>query len=267
MAPASSPGRPCGAWALLWLGGGALVVWIPLLLADSLPWASTSTSPSSLVAPPVGATSAPLSESEPPVASLPQAPTTIGARPKPLLHKKRPTSSTIAPLPPQRVESAKPEALATPALPPAAAGHQHPLPGSVLLGGPLTLESLQEKPMVPAARIEQALRARSADRLSAVPPRWRPTMEALIQGQGQVLPTLVVHLPMPHLKKQEDYPMAIRSDGVDVPPVALSELSRQALERWAKRQKPTSPGSVRPVMVVLDPLAAEARPNGRSADD
>ena len=31
--------------------------------------------------------------------------------------------------------------------------------------------------MVPAARLEQTLRARSADRLSAVPLHWRPTME------------------------------------------------------------------------------------------
>jgi hypothetical protein len=121
--------------------------------------------------------------------------------------------------------------------------------------------------MVPAARIEQALRARSADRLAAVPLHWRATMEALIQGQQRVLPTEVFHLPVSHLMKAEDYPMVVKADGVAETPVILSELSRQALERWAERQSPTPQGSVRPVMVVLEPLAAEPLPSRRSADD
>jgi len=278
MAAASSPGRRSGTLALLSLGGVTATIWISLLLADSLPWASTARAPSSLRAPSAGPTAAPRYQHEPMVANLAQAPSPLGARPKTLLHSKRPVSSTITPLPPQRLESAKPEALDKRASPqatakaaeaeaaaPAPAG-QHTLPGSLLLGGPLNLASLQEKPMVPAARIEQALRARSGDRLSAVPPQWRPTMEALIQGQEKVLPTEVVHLPAPHLKKREDCPIAVRSDGVAIPPLTLSELSRQALERWAKRQSLPPPGSVRPVMVVLEPLSAEPRPGGRSAD-
>jgi hypothetical protein len=36
-----------------------------------------------------------------------------------------------------------------------------------------------------------------------------------------------------------------------------SPPSRQALERWAERQSPTPQGTVRPVVVVLEPLAAE----------
>jgi len=276
MAPASSHGRPSRPWALIWLGGGAAAIWIPLLLANSLPWESTDRAPSSLVTPSAGPTTASRPQLYPKVANLAQAPSPLGARPKTLLHSKRPVSSTITPLPPQRLESAKPEALAKLAFPQATAeakaaeakaADQNPLPGSLLLGGSLTLASLQEKPMVPAARIEQALRARSGDRLSAVPPQWRPTMEALIQGQEKVLPTEVVHLPAPHLKKREDCPIAVRSDGVAIPPLTLSELSRQALERWAKRQSPTLQGSVRPVMVVLEPLSAEPRPGGRSADD
>jgi hypothetical protein len=223
--------------------------------------------PSSLTAPAVGPTSAPASQPEPLVAA--RAPAPIGTRPRPLLHKKPPVvASTIAPLPPQRLETSKPEALARPDLPqasatPAAAPGQGPLPGSLLLGGPLTLASLQEKPMVPAARIEQALRDSSTERLSSVPSHWRLTMETMIQGQERVLPTEVVHLPAPHLNKPENYPMAVRSDGVAVPPVILSELSRQALERWAKRQSPTPRGSVRPVMVVLEPLITETRPSKR----
>jgi hypothetical protein len=174
-----------------------------------------------------------------------------------------------APLPPQQQGwAAEPEILAAPEAPeapeaPAAAAlvpgrsQNKPLPGSVLLGGPLTLASLQEKPMVPAARLEQTLRARSADRLSAVPLHWRPTMEALIQGKNQVMPAEVVRLPAPHLKEPEEYPMAVQPDGVAETPVNPSAPSRQTLERWAERQNPTPQGTVRPVVVVLEPLAAE----------
>jgi hypothetical protein len=135
-----------------------------------------------------------------------------------------------------------------------------PLPGSLLLGGPLTLASLQEKPMVPAARIEQALRASAADRLSAVPLHWRHSMQALVKGSDHVLPAEVVRLPAPHLKEPEEYPMAVQADGVAETPVNPSAPSRQALERWAERQSPTPQGTVRPVVVVLEPLAVEPTP-------
>jgi hypothetical protein len=125
--------------------------------------------------------------------------------------------------------------------------------------------------MVPAARVEQALRATAADRLSAVPHHWRPTMEALIQtsatGKKEVLPAEVVHLPAPHLQTREEYPLAMKSDGVAETTVTPSAPSRQALERWAERQSPTPEGSVRPVMVVLEPLAAEPQPTGQSAEE
>jgi hypothetical protein len=188
------------------------------------------------------------------MASLAAAPLALGVPP-------------ITPLPPQRQASwaAEPEVLAEPEAPAAAAfapgrSRSEPLPGSLLLGGPLTLASLQEKPMVPAARLEQTLRARSADRLSAVPLHWRPTMEALIQGKHQVMPAEVVRLPAPHLKEPEEYPMAVQADGVAETPVNPSPPSRQALERWAERQSPTPQGTVRPVVVVLEPLAAEPAP-------
>jgi len=172
----------------------------------------------------------------------------------------------------QRIEIAKPKVLTTAAAPSVAPtgapsavapapGRQQPLPGSVLLGGPLTLASLHEKPMVPAARIEQALRARSTDRLADVPLPWRPSLEVLIQGQQRVLPAEVVHLPAPHLQTPEAYPMAVQSDGVAETAVTPSAPSRQALARWAERQSPTPQGSVRPVIVVLEPLAAMAQPD------
>ena len=264
----SSPNRPSGPRALFWLGGGAAAVWLPLLLADNHPWQSTTPVSDFLVEPP----STPVKPlPTPTIASLPQPlitklaqpPAALRSRPRPWLNNLRaPVASRRLPSPPQRVESTKAKALVTPFLA-KASPRQQALPGSILLGGPLSLESLQEKPMVPAARIEQALRARSADRLSAVPDHLRPTMETMIEGEKQVLPAEIVHLPAPHLQKPEEYPMAVQANGVAETPVTPSELSRQALERWAQRQSPTPRGTVRPVTVVLQPLAAESRANER----
>jgi hypothetical protein len=237
--PATTSSRPAAPWALLWLGGMAAAAWVPLLLADALPWGSTARplafsaapTPTPSTTPSSGTTAASLPPPQPLLASLAQPPASFGARSNPWLDGER-----AAEAPPAR---------------------QHALPGSILLGGPLTLASLQEKPMVPAARIEQTLRARSADRLSAVPLHWRPTMEALVQGKHHVMPAEVVRLPAPHLQKPEEYPMAVQADGVAETPVNPSPPSRQALERWAERQSPTPQGTVRPVVVVLEPLAAE----------
>jgi len=266
MAAPSSPPRPCGPWALLWLGGIAAAAWVPLLLVDVLPWATPSapvaSTPAASGTRPSGSTAASLPPPQPFMASLAEPHAhfgALGARPAPWVVRERPS----APLPPQQQAwSAEPEILAAPEAPAAAAftpgrSRNGPLPGSLLLGGPLTLASLHEKPMVPAARLEQTLRARSADRLSAVPLHWRPTMEALVQGKHQVMPAEVVRLPAPHLKEPEEYPMAVQADGVAETPVNPSPPSRQALERWAERQNPTPQGTVRPVVVVLEPLAAE----------
>lgn len=275
MAPPSFSSQPSGPGALFWLWGGSAAVWIPLLLADSHPWASTATASSPLVAPAAGSTAAsPAPRALSSAASLPPPPpqtlvarlrktqVPLAARPSPRLEsaRARPLASRIAPMPFQRVETAKSKAHATSTSAPAPS-RQQPLPGSLLLGGPLSLASLHEKPMVPAARIEQVLRSSSADQLAAVPRHWRPTMAALIQGNNQILPAEVVRIPVPHLQRPEEYPMVVQSDGVAQTPVTPSELSLQALERWAERQSPTPQGSVRPVMVVLEPLAAKLQAN------
>jgi hypothetical protein len=265
----SSPNRPSGPRSLLWLGGGAAAVWLPLLLADNQPWQSSTAPISDFLVEPPSTPVKPLptptiaSLPKPVVTKLAQAPAALRSRPSPWLKNLRPPVASLRlPSPPQRVEPTTAKALVTPFLA-KASPRQQALPGSILLGGPLSLESLQEKPMVPAARIEQALRARSDDRLSAVPDHLRSTMETMIEGEKQVLPAEVVHLPAPHLQKPEEYPMAVQANGVAETPVTPSELSRQALERWAQRQSPTPRGTVRPVTVVLQPLAAESRANER----
>jgi hypothetical protein len=111
--------------------------------------------------------------------------------------------------------------------------------------------------MVPAARIEKALRAQAADRLEAAPRHWRPTLRALVQGQERVQPAEVVRVPAPHLSTPEEYPMAVQPDGIAETPVVPSPRSKETLERWAERQSPDPEGGIRPVVVVLEPMAAE----------
>jgi hypothetical protein len=54
--------------------------------------------------------------------------------------------------------------------------------------------------------------------------------------------------------------MALKPDGVAETTVTPPAHSREALERWAERQAPNPEGSVRPVMVVLEPLGPEPEP-------
>ena len=132
-----------------------------------------------------------------------------------------------------------------------------PISGSLLLGGPLGLESLREKPMVPAARLEQVLRERATDRLEAVPPQWRPAMQALLNGPERVLPAEVVRLPAPHLLAPEEYPLVVKSDGIAETTVTPPPRSKATMERWAKNVEASPPGSARPILVVLEPLQAD----------
>lgn len=251
--------QPAGAWALLWLTGIAGCAWLPLLLADSLPWprqetplaASTSTS-----------TAQPLQPSKPQRLE----PAAAAAIPYPAIDVGNPSRESVEPIRPLSPFPSMAMGQTSPELnAPTAA--MAPVSGALLLGGPLGLESLQERPMVPAARVEQALRARAADRLEAVPLRWRPAMRALIKGAERIQPAEVVRLPAPHLTAPEEYPMAVKPDGVAETTVPPSPASKERLEQWAERQTPAAADSVRPVMVVLEPLGADPLPVAAPTDE
>ncbi|MFN9531195.1 MAG: hypothetical protein ACK575_07065 [Cyanobacteriota bacterium] len=248
--------RPAAPWALFWLGAVASGLWLPLLVSESVPWPRqprTMGSPTLVAQPPGPPTPISL------LARLPQTPPPSMGSPNlpaaPPLNERERLRQPIS-MASENLESSAalrqqdPEG---PAVTPA-------LSGALQLGGPLGLETLKEKAMVHAARLEQLVRARSADRLFAVPPHWRPAMRALLHGQQRVLPAEVVRVPAPHLKTAEEYPMALKPDGVAETTVTPPAHSREALERWAERQAPNPEGSVRPVMVVLEPLGPEPEP-------
>jgi hypothetical protein len=252
----NASGQPAAPWALLWLGTFGTITWAPLLLMEKLPQPMRSTGDANPLAVAVP------KQFLPPVSPLPSRPR---ARLAAMPTEDRPNPAGSLPL--NGVEGLRqPKAWAvrttasttvdlardaTPLVP------TTPISGSLLLGGPLGLESLREKPMVPAARVEQALRDSAADRLAVVPPQWRPAMQALLQGPERVLPAEVVRLPAPHLKDPEEYPLVVKSDGIAETTVTPPPRSKATMERWAKNVEASPPGSARPILVVLEPLQAD----------
>lgn len=271
--PKTSRPPQAGPWALLWLSGIAGCAWLPLLLADNMPWPRQALPVVATTPPSLASTGAP---------AIPFSPT---GQPWHSADSLEPNQAAgkgtwaVEEGPIRQARSWRPMAVNDPApdreLPLTSfssspsdnrpeTNQKSPVSDAVLLGGPLGLESLKERPMVPAARLEQALRAQSSDRLEAVPLRWRPAMKALIKDAPRVLPAEVVRVPAPHLKAPEEYPMAVKSDGIAETTVTPSPASKERLERWAERQTASPENSVRPVMVVLEPLETEPNASGDS---
>jgi len=232
--PAS--GQPAAPWALLWLGAFAAATWAPLFLVERL--AQPNLTPGD--AAPVAASipGPPL----PPVGPLPSRP---------------PLHGVEALRQPKAWAALRPSGTTAEIAGDTAPAATTPISGSLLLGGPLGLESLRETPMVPAARLEQAFRNRAANRLEAVPPQWRPAMQALLSGPERVLPAEVVRLPAPHLKTPEEYPLVVKADGIAETNVTPPPRSKETMERWAQKLQASPPGSARPVLVVLEPMQAD----------
>jgi hypothetical protein len=269
--PRPDAGSPT-PWALLWFGGMAACAWVPLLLSErSLPVHSP----------------AHRSHRESAIAGYQATQTHPFSRKFPILSHQHDDSagrSTLQSLaahnPKERLDGISRQ---EGPIPHDAGFHLHPggapqpdpsawlqeisaPPGSILLGGPLGLESLQEKAMVPAARTERALRIINADRLSAVPSHWRAAMQTLVKGSHHVLPAEIVRLPSPRITAAEEYPMVVKSDGIAETIVTPSPDSKQDLERWAERQAPVPAGSLRPVMVILEPIKTEIQINTLEQD-
>ncbi len=252
--PASPPAAP---WALLWLGAIAAGAWLPLLLVDQQPRGALQANASPPFLPtPLTTRSHPLLAPIPGIASDSGA--SFGPAPRPRASERFEPRTWIA---------SSPESAPAPSPLDAESLLPRPIQGAVLLGGPLGLDSLNEKPMVPAARLEQALRARSTDRLDAVPPTWRAAMRALLQGPDRVLPAEVVRLPAPHLTTPEEYPLVMKADGVAETTVTPPHRSKQALERWARKATLPPTGSAKPLLLVLEPIPPEppsANPQSQS---
>ncbi|MEB3199943.1 MAG: hypothetical protein VKK62_05400 [Synechococcaceae cyanobacterium] len=155
--------------------------------------------------------------------------------------------------------------LRTPAEPPFAFEPQglYPrrLPDSALLLGNLDLSSLDEKPMLPAARVERAVQVASPDPLSVVPRAWKAALASVIKAGERIIPAEIVRLPAPHLSAPEQIPVVLRSGApADSPAAPPSASSRRLVQSWLQRQPSVARGSVRPVVLELEPIAAPTAP-------
>lgn len=254
------PTPAAALWALFWLCATALAVWVPLLLLQHVTTAPRAArrTPAPRNPPKTRRPTLPLAGPAP--ARTPQAPA-----PAPL------PTALAAPAYPAYPTSAYPRLARAstpyiPALFPPAVQSDALEPGELifpsrvrsgtaLLGGPLGLESIGEKAMVPAARTELALRALAADPLQVFPRHWRHELRSLVRTALRVLPGEMVRIPAPHRRTPEEIPLAVSDRGRAETTIAPSSpTSFQKLEGWAQRQSALPSGTVWPVVVVLEPI-------------
>ena len=254
------PTPAAALWALFWLCGTALAVWLPLLLLDhfaKVPRAARRTpAPRTPPAPrPIPRPLAARAALRAPQAPAPLSPA-FAALAYPYTRLARASTPFIdAWFPPaDPSETPQPGELVFPS---------RVRSGTALLGGPLGLESIGEKDMVPAARTEQALRALAADPLQVFPRHWRHELQGLLRSARRVLPGEMVRIPAPHRRTPEEIPLAVSARGRAETTVAPSSpTSFQKLEGWAQRQSALPNGTVRPVVVVLEPIVLRQQPAG-----
>jgi hypothetical protein len=139
------------------------------------------------------------------------------------------------------------------------------LQGADALGGAVTLASLGEPRMVPAARAEQLGWQRSGDPLSPLPLHWQNRLRQETAGGPPIQRAELVHLPVGQLQQREEVAVLIDDSGVaqglDEP---RQQPVREAVEDWASRQAPAEAGGLHAVVIAAEPLPpapeAEAGP-------
>ena len=143
-----------------------------------------------------------------------------------------------------------------------------------LLGGPITLDDLQEGAMPPMALAERGRRSLSGDPLAALPEPWREPMRRALatlpmpSGQApQLNQARHVHVPSTRVSRPTEVPLALQSDGsVDILSRPETEAVVEEIRDWSARQTPPSEGSVAPALVHLHPVS-DAQPLRPSAAD
>jgi hypothetical protein len=137
-----------------------------------------------------------------------------------------------------------------------------------LLGGPITLDDLNEATIPPLAQAERGRRALGGDPLAALPDAWRePMRQALTRlpaptgGSPRIGNARHVHVPSSRVSAPTSVPLALQSDGsVDILNKPESEAVIEDIRDWSARQAPPSEGSVAPALVQLHPVAATPPP-------
>jgi len=131
------------------------------------------------------------------------------------------------------------------------------LQGADALGGEITLASLNEPKMLPAARAERLGWQRSGNPLSPLPLHWQNRLRLETAGGPPIQRADLVRVPVAQLQQREEVAVLIDEAGtaqsLNVP---LQQPVREAVEAWATRQQPAAEGGLRAVVIAAEPLPA-----------
>lgn len=131
--------------------------------------------------------------------------------------------------------------------------------GASLLGGPLTLADRIGDSLEAYQQIARQSRPIEVDTTDPLPQRWAEHLRALIKSTPLVLPLEVVRVQSSDIQASRTIPLALWPDGSATTNVASpGQVGQQLAEAWVRQQPALIEGSVRPVLMVLEPQAGEA---------
>lgn len=244
-------------WAILWLLASVSSVWLPLLLLNHLP----SNRRLAEIKPPQATVSAARLQGLPRLdphriegfSTIPRDASTINLSETAFVHEStQHISAGFASYPSPSHTQMDSSGVSI-----------NPTKDAILLGGPMNIESLQEKEMVPAARVERARGLLASDALHAVPLHWRHHLRALLNNSApkRTIQAEIVRLPAPHLSQPEEIPLVVQPNGLaDTTVEPKTAATRQSVEHWLERQPQQPLGEIRPVLIILEPIASDAKP-------
>jgi hypothetical protein len=144
---------------------------------------------------------------------------------------------------------------AEPLAPPA----QPLLSGADALGGEITLASLREPRMLPAARAEQQRWQRSGNPLAPLPLHWQQRLKQELAGGPPIQRAQLVRVPVQQLQEPEEVAVLIDDAGAaEALNLPRQPQVRAAVEDWASRQLPAQEGQRQAVVIAAEPLPVAA---------
>lgn len=166
------------------------------------------------------------------------------------IQKPKGFNSLIKPLPPRFQANQAPK-LANQLL------GDGPPSGAEALGGVLSLDSLNEPVMPPAALVERSRWQASANPLLSLPSEWRSFFrKALGSAISELAPAVQWHQPVAGLCERELIPVLLRPNAN---PVTLRQpknsLAQAAHGQWLQEAPQPPPGQQQALLLHLDPIA------------
>jgi len=133
------------------------------------------------------------------------------------------------------------------------------LSGADVLGGEITLASLQEPRMLPAARAEQQRWQRSGNPLAPLPLHWQQRLKQELAGGPPIQRAQLVRVPVQQLQEPEEVAVLIDDAGAaEALNLPRQPQVRAAVEDWASRQLPAQEGQRQAVVIAAEPLPVAA---------